>query len=166
MKWRLFKNSILGALISVFILNVLLILLSKDHGTLTLTLDSSLKGSDVSKYIYQFLAACWTGAVIPIAINLLKEEGKTFHFRVALNMLLIFSIYLVWFTFLYGFPESIFSLVILFIVFGVTEYWIVYGIQFIALKRNVDQVNRRIDSIENGFLRRGDHIDAYKKYPQ
>ena len=104
--------------------------------------------------------------MIPIAINLLKEEGKTFHVRVALNMLLVFSIYLVWFTFLYGFPESIISLVILFIVFGVTEYWIVYGIQFIALKRNVDQVNKRIDSMENGFLRRGDHIDAIKKYPQ
>ena len=162
---HLIKRSILGMLLCVFLLHILLILISMDKGALTLTMKSELKGSDLFKYVFQFLAACWTGFAIPIGIQLLKDDGKHFHLRVVINMALFFSIYLTWFSFLFGVPNSLFSFLLLFILFAVCEYWMVYGLQYLALKRNVDAVNKQIDSIENGFLRQGGYADAVKKYP-
>lgn len=166
MNVQLFKKSIIGMLVSVFILHVFLILFSKDQGVLSLTMKNSLVGSELYQYIFQFIAASWTGIAIPIGIHLLKEEGGHFHLRVVANMVLFFSIYLIWFSFMFGVPESLFSFLLLFLLFAVCEYWMVYGLQYLALKRNVDAVNKQIDSIENGFLRQGGYADAVKKYPQ
>lgn len=160
------KKSALGMLISVFILHGLLILLSIDRGELTVLLSRKIAGSELQLYIYQFLIACWTGAILPLCIPLIKEEVPYYYVRVALNMILSFTVYFSWLTFIFGYSSkaNIGIHIVLFVVFIFTDYWVMYGVQFIALKRKVAELNVKIDNIEGSFLR-DEGLDTFKRYP-
>ncbi len=159
------KKSALGMLISVFILHGLLILLSIDRGELTVLLSKKNPGSELQLYIYQFLIACWTGAILPLCIPLIKEEVAHYYGRIALNMILSFTVYLSWLTFIFGYSTkaNIGIHIVLFIVFIFTDYWVMYGVQFIALKRKVTELNVKIDNLEGSFLR-DEGFDMIKRY--
>jgi hypothetical protein len=159
------KKSVIGMLISIFILHGLLIVLSLDRGELTVLLSKKILGSELQLYIYQFLIACWTGAILPLCMPLIKEEVAHYYARIALNMFLSFTVYFSWLTFIFGYSSkaNIGIHIVLFLIFIFTDYWVMYGLQFIALKRKVEELNIKIDNIEGSFLR-DEGYDMIKRY--
>ena len=152
--------------ISVFILHFVLIIQSLDQHALNLVLENRFRWSELTVYIYQFVITCWTGFIIPICIELLDDASSKVNLKLFINVLLTFSIYFLWITFNTGMPTSPWAILGLFVFFLFADYWLLYGLQYVAMKRKVDLMNLKIKSQESAFIREGNQINEYKRYTQ
>jgi len=163
---HLILKSMISMFISIFILHVILIIQSIDQDSLSMVIKNKLEWSELSIYLYQFAIVSWTGFVLPICIYLLEDTQTYYHLKVAINVILTFSVYFLWITFSSGMPNSIWGVLAIFAIFILADYWFLYGLQYIAMKRKVDGLNLKIDDINGTFLREGDKFNDYKRYPQ
>ena len=168
------KHSLNGILISVFLLHIIIILNSLDKGILVPILSNKLPLSELGIYLVQFAVACWTGFIIPLCAPLASDEAPRYHLRVGINSVLVFTVYYLWCIIYFGIFTSPLSVIGLFVIFLCCDYWIIYGLQYISLKRNVDELNfeienlefsnETIDQMENAFMRREDY-EMVKRLP-
>lgn len=163
---KILKKSLMGMFISVFILHVILIIQSLDQQSLNLVLNNRFKWSELTIYLYQFAITCWTGFMIPICFELFDDHGSKLHLKLFANVLVTFSIYFSWITFNMGLPTSPWGILAIFVIFLVADYWVLYGLQYVAMKRKVDLMNLKIKSQDGTFIREGNQFNEYKRYPQ
>ena len=141
---RLIKNSFIGMCVAVFLLHLILILKSLEAGEIIMVLDNRLKWTDFNTYLYEFFTACWTGIMIPFAFTLLGNSKKNEVVGMFINFILLFTVYFLWTSFIYGLSLSPLSIIILLGSFLLLDFWIVYAVQFIFLKRQVDTLNSKL----------------------
>ncbi len=141
---RLIKNSFVGMCVVVFLLHLILILKSLEAGEIIMVLDNRLKWTDFNTYLYEFFTACWTGLMIPFAFTLLGNSKKNEVAGMFINFILLFTVYFLWTSFIYGLSLSPLSIIILLGSFVLLDFWIVYAVQFIFLKRQVDSLNSKL----------------------
>ena len=141
---RLIKNSFIGMCVAVFLLHLILILKSLEAGEIIMVLDNRLKWTDFNTYLYEFFTACWTGIMIPFAFTLLGNSKKNEVVGMFINFILLFTVYFLWTSFIYGLSLSPLSIIILLGSFVLLDFWIVYAVQFIFLKRQVDSLNSKL----------------------
>lgn len=141
---RLIKNSFIGMCVVVFLLHLILILKSLETGEIIMVLDNRLKWTDFNTYLYEFFTACWTGIMIPFAFTLLGNSKKNEVVGMFINFILLFTVYFLWTSFIYGLSLSPLSIIILLGSFVLLDFWIVYAVQFIFLKRQVDSLNSKL----------------------
>jgi len=144
---RLIKNSFVGMCVVVFLLHLILILKSLEAGEIIMVLDNRLKWTDFNTYLYEFFTACWTGLMIPFAFTLLGNSKNHEVVGMFINFILLFTVYFLWTSFVYGLSLSLFSIIILLGSFMLLDFWIVYAIQFIFLKRQVDALNSKLNQM-------------------
>ena len=130
--------------VAVFLLHLILILKSLEAGEIIMVLDNRLKWTDFNTYLYEFFTACWTGIMIPFAFTLLGNSKKNEVVGMFINFILLFTVYFLWTSFIYGLSLSPLSIIILLGSFVLLDFWIVYAVQFIFLKRQVDSLNSKL----------------------
>lgn len=168
------KHSLGGITISVFLLHIIIILNSLDKGVLVPILSNKLPLSELGIYLVQFAVACWTGFIIPLCAPLASDEAPRYHLRIAINSVLIFTVYYLWCIIYFGIFTSPLSVIGLFVIFLCCDYWIIYGLQYISLKQNVNELNFEIENLEfsnetseqmeSAFMRREDY-EMVKRLP-
>ena len=153
---KMFLNSLIGMCVVVFLLHLILVLKSLEAGRIIMVLDNRLNWTDFNTYLYEFFAASWTGLMIPFAFTLLGNSKKHEVVSMIINFILLFTVYFLWTSFVYGLSLSPLSILILLGSFILLDYWIVYAVQYIFLKKQVASLNSKLhqmNSNNSAFMR-------------
>jgi len=160
-------NGLKGMCISVFILHLILLLRSLNSGTLMMIIPNALDWSSLNTYLYQFVAAAWTGFITPVAFDFLGDSKYKEHTTIFINFILMFTVYFIWISYINGLSLSLLSFAVLFVTFLIMDYWVVYLLQYFVLRHKIASLNNSLSNMEqSAFLREGGVLNDFQKYPQ
>ena len=142
------RRGLKGMCISVFMLHLIVLIMSLHAGRLIPILPNALHWPPLESYTYQFLAACWTGFITPLAFGLLGDTRFKEHISIIINFILMFTVYFIWSSFFGGLSLSLLSIVILFFMFIIVDYWCIYLVQYLVLRHTVTSVNKSLSNID------------------
>ena len=167
MNLKILYSGLKGMFFSVFILHFVLLLKSLSSDALIMVIPNQLGWTLLNTYLYQFIAAAWTGFITPIAFSLLDDSKFKEHINIFINFLLMYTVYFLWISYINGLSLSPLSFGVLFVTFLIMDYWVVYVLQYFVLKHKISSVNNKLSMLENSsFLREGGARHDIQKYPQ
>lgn len=167
MNLKILHNGLKGMFFSVFILHFVLLLKSLSSDTLIMVIPNQLGWTMLNTYLYQFIAAAWTGFITPIAFSLLDDSKFKEHINIFINFILMYTVYFLWISYINGLSLSPLSFAVLFVTFLIMDYWVVYVLQYFVLKHKISSVNNKLSMLEkSSFLREGGALNDIQKYPQ
>ena len=153
---KMLLNSFVGMCVVVFLLHLILVLKSLDAGQITMVLDNKLKWTDFNTYLYEFFTACWTGLMIPFAFSLLGNTKRHEAVGVVINFILLFTVYFLWTSFIFGLSFSPLSIGLLLGSFVLLDFWIIYAVEYMFLQKKVASVNIKLNQLNtshSAFMR-------------
>lgn len=153
---KMLLNSFVGMCVVVFLLHIILVLKSIDAGQITMVLENKLKWSDFNTYLYEFFTACWTGLMIPFAFSFLGNSKKNEAVGMVINFILLFTVYFLWTSFIFGLSLSPLSIALLLGSFVLLDFWIIYAVEYMFMQKKVDLVNTKLNQLNtshSAFMR-------------